>query len=824
MKIQARSLLSLEWDRLVKELSSLAQTETAQARLLDLLPLQGDELSTANVQALLDESDEAKALISARAEPSLHGLTTPATTLEHLAIGSTLGGGDLMQIERLLRISRLTRSSLNLLDKDSFPALSPYGQILISNANLERELTLALDPDGTVKDSASALLSRLRQDVRNLSDRVKEELRSLIHHLSGTKALQDELYTMRNGRFVLPVDSSQRYQVQGVVHDASQSGLTVYVEPISVMELSNQIRIKESEIETEIERILKELSDNLQPHADSLKASLAKLFDLDEILSRGRLAHLMEGEKPELTDYPVIDLKNARHPLLLLQKLREGAGKEDVIANDVQLGPAKKGVCLVITGPNTGGKTVLIKLIGLTALMLRAGLLPPVARGSRMGIFSPISADIGDDQSIVESLSTFSSHIKNIVEITNSAGPASLVLLDEIGAGTDPKEGAALSQAILENLSEAGAFVVATTHLGELKTLAYMKEGFINASFEFDQGKLNPTYRLQLGVPGSSRATQVASRLGLGQSMLERARELMQGSKSGIDEVVEKLTLRLEEVERQENALKEKESRLEQEKDKLKVSKEELARLKVSIIAEEKERLQEEYKTAAELIRETVAGLQKEPSLKKAETARRELEALKKDLKWDKPLVKAQNKVSDLAVGQRVKHLILGRPGQVLEVFMNDKGVIEGALVQVGTLKVKAKPQELEVIAGQNQQTNQQQNQAQRQKQRQQQAHKYERPVETQAAERMSVFVRSQANTLDLRGKRVDEAMGLIDTFVDGCVLSRISPFMIIHGHGTGAIKAVVRDYLRGVNYSIEYRAGEHYEGGDGVTVIELTD
>ncbi len=803
MDIQERSLRSLEWDRLIQELSLLAETDAARLRLLSMVQAK-ESVPLAVAQVLLSETTEAKAIINGRGEPALGGLNTSFESLESLSVGARLSAQELINLEKLLRISRLTRASFNLLEQESFPCLKPFAEVLFARPVLERDITLAFEPDGTVKDSASYLLQRLRQDVRGLEERVKEELRSLIHRLAGSRALTDELYTMRHGRYVLPVNASMRYQVEGIVHDASGSGLTVYVEPLSVMELSNQVRLKQSEIEAEIERILAVLCDSLRPFADNLKESLASLIELDCIFARGRLAVKMQGENVELTSEPILELKQARHPLLILQ-----GGDRKVVANDLSLGGDRRA--LIITGPNTGGKTVLIKLVGLSALMVRVGLLPPVGRGSRLGLFDQVLSDIGDDQSIEESLSTFSSHMKNMVEILGAAhsGKRVLVLLDEIGAGTDPREGAALSQAILEELQAASATIIASTHLGSLKTLAFRDDSFVNGSFEFDQENLKPTYRLKLGVPGQSKATEVAGRLGLSEQVMVRAQELLQGERDGLDLVVEELSLKLSSVKQQEMELKDLRVSMEQKLAALSVREKELDKSRRAVEAEERARLLADFEAARELVRQTVAQLQRQPDLKKAEQARRDLEGIKKALKWQEraPLPEAS---SQIGLGARVRHLVLNRTGVVLELLG------ESCLLQLGNMKVKARLGEIELLdkAHAGEQTGGVQSRSRKPK-----------PVFLEAEPAgVSVFVRTMVNTLDLRGKRVDEALGLLDSFVDGCVLGRISPFMIIHGHGTGAVKAAVRDFLKAARYAIKFRPGEQYEGGDGVTVVEITD
>ena len=804
MNIQERSLRSLEWDRLIQELSLLAETDAGRLRLLALAPEQ-ESVPLAVARVLLSETTEAKAIISGRGEPALGGLITSFESLDSLAVGARLSAPELINLEKLLRISRLTRSSFNLLAPESFPCLKPIAELLFARPVLEKDITLALEPDGTVKDSASHLLQRLRQDVRGLEERVKEELRSLIHRLAGSRALTDELYTMRHGRYVLPVNASMRYQVEGIVHDASGSGLTVYVEPLSVMELSNQIRLKQSEIEAEIERILAALSDSLRPFANNLRESLNSLIELDCIFARGRLAVKMQGESVELTTEPVLELKQARHPLLVLQ-----GGDRQVVANDVSLGGDRRA--LIITGPNTGGKTVLIKLVGLSALMVGFGLLPPLGRGSRLGLFDQVLSDIGDDQSIQESLSTFSSHMKNMVEILAAAhsGKRILVLLDEIGAGTDPREGAALSQAILEELQTASATVIASTHLGSLKTLAFRDNSFINGSFEFDEENLKPTYRLKLGVPGQSKATEVAGRLGLTAPVMARAQELLRSEKDGLDKVVEELSLKLSSVKQQELDLQDLRAELEQRLAGLSAREKELDKSRRAVQEEERARLLADFEAARELVRQTVAQLQRQPDLKKAEQARRDLEGIKKALKWQEreslPETAAQ-----IAAGTRVRHLVLNRTGVVLEL------VGETCLLQLGNMKVKARLGEIELL-DKTVSAGRQANAGQARGQKHKPAFQAAEPAG------VSVFVRTMANTLDLRGKRVDEALGFLDSFVDGCVLGRISPFMIIHGHGTGAVKSAVRDFLKAARYAIKFRPGEQYEGGDGVTVVEITD
>lgn len=804
--IEKRSLKSLEWDKLVNELSLLAQTMEGRARLAALRPELGSQhLDIARLR--LSESQEASYLVAAKGEPDLSSLEVDWASLEKLAIGATLGTHELLSMRRLLSVSRKTRNSLLLLEKPSFPLLYLKGELLISRPNVEKEIELAIEDDGSVKDTASSLLARLRQDARKLEDRVKEELRNIIHKLAGSKVLTDELYTVRHGRFVLPVNSSMRYQIEGVVHDASSSGLTVYVEPLSVMELSNLIRLKGTEIEAEIERILASLSRQLLPYAAELKASYEVLIDLDCIFARGRLAHLTGANMPELTAERSLMLKDARHPLLMLR-----SQAQSVIGNDVILEDGKRA--LLITGPNTGGKTVFIKTVGLCALMVRAGLLPPVGRGSRLGLFDLVAADIGDEQSLEQSLSTFSSHMKNIIEIVEAADAGLLVLLDEVGAGTDPKEGAALSQAILEELETRRATFVATTHLGALKALAFGNSTFLNGSFEFDEENLRPTYRLRLGVPGQSKAIAVASRLGLSESLVARAKSLM-GVDTGVDLLIKDLTEKMASLSAQEEENLRQSQELAAQTERMQRQEAELKGYKEKLMGEERSKLLSEFEAAKKLVSETVKELQRSPSLKKAEKARQDLEIIKSELKWketDKKRLIVQA-TPEFKPGAAVRHLALNQIGSVLSVDG------EQLLIQLGSLKVKARPAEIEAVAGSK--LKEQRRSLRGRNSPGQNSAKFSGQFKD-VSEPISVFVRTSVNTLDLRGKRVDEALQLSESFVDSCVLARISPFMIIHGHGTGAVKQAVRSLLSEGRYKIKFRPGELYEGGDGVTVIEI--
>jgi len=822
--IEQRSLRSLEWERLTAYLAEQAETLEGKQRCLAIVPpaiALDDDGSLVAAQNLLDQTEEASALIAARSAFSLTKLADVREPLALLKAGAVVATLELVRVKSLLVVARSVRSSLSLLNQSQFPHLHSYVEKLVVLPRQIEAIDFAVDDFGNVKDSASSLLRSLRRERLKLDASIKDELSRIIQSQAGAKALQEPIFTVRDGRFVLPVMANMRYMLDGIVHDASQTGLTVYVEPISVVEISNQVRIKDAAIESEIQRIIEELCLVLTPHAESMQSSYKALIDLDCIMARARLALLYGGTKPELSLAPVMELRQARHPLLILQNLpgteKHNADKK-VIANTILLSGAER--TLVITGPNTGGKTVLLKTIGLYALMLRCGLLLPTAVGSKTALFPYVCADIGDEQSLEQSLSTFSAHMKNVVEIVDTAKRGMLVLLDEIGAGTDPKEGAALARAVLEHLVAHEVVTVATTHLGELKTLAYTNEAFVNASFEFDENSLSPTYKLRLGIPGSSKANTIAQRLGLNANVVARARELTEASDQELTQIIENLNMRLSFVDEREQALNQVQAKLDRQAGDLSEREGRIAvdrdKLKGRLASE----LDEELKVAREIIKEMIAGLQRTPSINAAQKSAAELEALKNTVSFLKERQHVIVKGPDpnvLVEGMTVRLKSLNNSGIVQEIFYADKQQtkIDKVMVQVGPLKVKVAPEDLEirgmakVKAKVKHQSNSNQNSAR--------TNKSAQPVYDDI-----VFVRTQSNTIDLRGRRVDEALTQVEAFVDACAVNQVSPLMIIHGHGTGAVKSVVRDFLSHSQYANRYRSGENYEGGDGVTIVEL--
>ncbi|PZN08046.1 MAG: endonuclease MutS2 [Bacillota bacterium] len=518
-----RSLDRLEYGKILERLAAQASFSLGAERCRALEPLTDPDA----VRQRQAETEEAARLLEREGEVPLGGLADIRRSLQRAAKGGTLAPDELLAVAATARGARRLRAFL-LNRENACPRLAARAARLVPQPELEEAVAAAIGDDGRVRDEASPRLASLRRRLADLEAAIRQRLEAMVRSPQWAAALQEPLVTQRRGRFVLPVKAEARAQVPGVVHDQSASGATLFIEPMAVVELGNRLREAEAEEQEEVERILAELTRRVAAVGDELAATLEELAELDAIFARGRLALVMRAERPETLDRPRVDLKRARHPLL-------GPGAVPI---DVWLGEGTGFDALVITGPNTGGKTVTLKTVGLLALMHQAGLHIPAAPGSALGVFPQIFCDVGDEQSIEQSLSTFSSHMSAIVGFARAARPGALVLLDEIGAGTDPDEGAALAIALLEHFRDRGCLVVATTHYSALKAYAYQQPGVENASVEFDPETLRPTYRLWIGLPGKSMALAIARRLGLPEPILERARQVMGAGAHRVEELI----------------------------------------------------------------------------------------------------------------------------------------------------------------------------------------------------------------------------------------------------------------------------------------------
>ena len=521
--MEKKALHILEFDKILNKMAEYTGNDAVKQRILDLMPAS----SLGEATAMQQQTSEAVKLILRYGEPQNMTVPHVVPSLRRCAMGAVLSPKELLDIARVLNIARGVKRYLGSADAEEFPVLSGMEQSLTAVKPLEEQLYMCILSEEEIADGASGELSSIRRKMRNMQGKIKDMLDAMIRSSRYQKYLQDPIVTMRGDRYVIPVRAEYRAEVPGVVHDTSSSGATLFVEPMSVVNANNEIRDLRAKEQAEIERILAALSAEVSEYQGEIEADYAALCELDFIFCKGKLSADMGASEPVLNDKGYVYLKKARHPLI---------ARRSVVANDIYLGGDFD--TLVITGPNTGGKTVTLKTLGLFCLMAAAGLHIPANDNSSVAVFDSIWADIGDEQSIEQSLSTFSSHMKNIVNIVNKAGKNSLVLFDELGAGTDPVEGAALAVSVLEFLRLAGANTAATTHYSELKLYALSTPGVCNASCEFDVGTLQPTYKLLIGVPGKSNAFAISQRLGLDERIIERARSLMSEDNGRFEDLI----------------------------------------------------------------------------------------------------------------------------------------------------------------------------------------------------------------------------------------------------------------------------------------------
>jgi len=655
---------------------------------------------------------------------------------------------------------------------------------------LEQSIRHCIDDNHNILDRASDDLMRIRREIRAGEHRVRERLESIIRSSSYQKMLQDNLITMRGDRYVIPVKLEYRAAFGGIVHDQSSSGATLFIEPEQVIELNNKLREQQIQEEREIERILQKLSGLVAEEAERLENDANLLGQIDFLFAKAKLARRMKATIPEINDQGYLRLKRARHPLLPI----EGA-----VPLTIELGGTYS--VIVITGPNTGGKTVTLKTIGLFSLMAMTGLFVPAEDGSELCIFDAVFADIGDEQSIEQNLSTFSSHMTNIIDIMKKMTPQSLVLLDEVGAGTDPAEGSALAIAILEHIRATGCRLVATTHYSELKAYAYDCAGVVNASMEFDVDSLKPTYRLLLGIPGRSNAFAIAQRLGLPKHVIEQARVQVTEDDQKIESMIAKMeeqrTIAQSEREEAEHLRRESEQlrrELMEEKQKF---QEQRQKMISQAEREASDTIRKAKKTADEIISELRRhALEESASIKehKFTDAKRRLDAVAPQTTHFSisPIERLQP--HQATPGEEVRVISLQQKGSILEVQGDD------VLVQLGLMKIKIKMDDLELVKN----------------------YPSTKP-KSQQNSGPSVKRTRDENVrleLDLRGLTIEEAMIDVDQFLDEAVMNHLGQVMIIHGKGTGALRSGIHDFLRRHKLIKEFRLGSYHEGGSGVTVV----
>ncbi len=791
--ISEKTMKSLEFDKILQKLADLTCCEDAREAALKL-KLSSDLFE---VREAVEQTADFYTLVVSYGTPSFYHLKNPSGMIKRAQAGGALMPGELLKIDELLRQIRLL-DEWSGQNRTMPEGVLPLFQELAPNKYLEQRITSAILSEEEISDNASPELAAIRRKKKSAQLRVREQLEKIVRSQQYQKYLQDQIVTMRDGRFVVPVKAEHRNEIGGLVHDTSSSGSTLFIEPVAVVEANNQIRLLEGQEQDEIQRILLELSGECASFGESILASYQLAIQLNLCFCKANLAAAMNANRPKLNDNGRIRLNRARHPLIEKQK---------VVPVDVELGGGF--TTLVITGPNTGGKTVTLKTIGLLTLMTMAGLLIPVGDNSEISLFDEVLVDIGDEQSIEQSLSTFSAHMTNIVSILDQAGPGSLVLLDELGSGTDPVEGAALAASILEELRRRGCRVAATTHYAELKMYALETPQVENACCEFDIATLRPTYKLLIGVPGRSNAFAISTRLGLSEEIIRHAKERIAADSKRFEDVIDKLESSRQRLDQERQALESKNREIAQ-------YKEDIKKLKNSL-SYNKEKEAELAKRQAQRLISDVSG--------QAQSLMSELEELKKQkdkaefsqlvgtakaqLKGKlQKLEDAANPVSSLKndgyrlprklkIGDRVEIIDLGSKGQVIGEA-DKKGRYQ---IQSGYMKVWIEEGNLRLLENEAAQKPQVGKATRTVKQR------TERQVKTE---------------IDLRGYTVEEALMDLDQFIDNAVMTNVNVISIIHGKGTGTLRAAVQMHLKKHKNIKSFRLGVYGEGESGVTIAEL--
>lgn len=741
---------------------------------------------------MLKQTDDAVVLSGKYGTPSFGGAKNCANALRRAEAGGCLSTGELLQIAETLRIIRSVKEWHSKFASTE-TTLDGYFSGLVSNKFLEEKITNAIISEDEISDKASSTLADIRRKIRTASSKAREVLDKIIHSTQYLKYLQDAIVTQRDGRYVVPVRSECRGNVPGLVHDTSASGATVFIEPMGVVQANNDIKLLRSKEDDEIERILFELSANAGDFADAIIASYKNLAILNFVFAKANLAYNMRASMPIMNDRGIVDLKQARHPII---------DKDKVVPVDIVLG--KNFDTLVITGPNTGGKTVTLKTLGLLTLMAMCGLLVPCADNSELSVFRRVLVDIGDEQSIEQSLSTFSAHMTNIIQIIKLANSGSLVLIDELGAGTDPVEGAALAISILEKLRDKHAKIASTTHYAELKEFALRTEGVENACCEFDVTTLRPTYRLLIGVPGKSNAFAITKRLGMDDEIVERAKELVSSESRQFEDVVGTLEKRRQSLEKQIENANRLTAKANTEKQK---AENEIRRAKENAEREIERAKQEAQRIISRTRAQADALVEELDKARKAKDISAEARAkLKKNLNTMEnnadPVMKKQSDGEKyklprpLKVGDSVLIFDIDKNATVLAPPTKD-GMV---LVQAGIIKTRVKIDNLRLIKEKKQQ-----------------------PPQYSAKRNVHSTLDVRPTTeVDVRGETAFDAIMIVDKAIDNAVLMNINQLTIIHGKGTGVLRREIQSFLRTHKAVKSFRLGVFGEGESGVTIVEL--
>ena len=789
-ELYEKSIHKLELDQVLQQLANCASSELGKQACLNIKPVSDID----DVRHLLEQTKEAFNMSDRQGSPGFRDLKDISDALDRANIGGSLHPGELLSVAGVLRCTRTVKaycdedSAKSVLD-DLFIQLSP-------NKFLEEKIYNTIISEDEIADNASAELSDIRRHMRIQSNRIKDTLQKTISSPAFSKYLREPIITIRQGRYVVPVKSECKNEIPGLVHDVSATGSTVFIEPMSAVNANNALRELELKEKKEIERILSELSALTAAHAEDIRNSVSALTQLDVIFAKSKLAYRMNAGAPSMNEDGIVELRNARHPLI---------DKQKVVPISLRLGSDFD--TMIITGPNTGGKTVTLKTIGLLTLMAECGLFVPASDGTMLSTFEAILADIGDEQSIAQSLSTFSSHMRTIVDVISQCGSRTLVLFDELGAGTDPAEGAALAIALIEYCRSKGSRVAATTHYAELKLYAMRTDNVINASCEFDVESLQPTYKLLIGIPGKSNAFAISRRLGLSEDILKKASDLVGQNDKDFEEVLSQLENQRQQMEQ----ARAEADRLRTETERIKQKSEEYTRQLERERELELEKARAEALAIIEEARRTAIDATDEiRSIKKQLYEQADINGInQRQAEIRRSLNEAEEKFSagapekarpapsrEIMVGDTVELIKLGTKANVISI--NKDGTYQ---LQAGILKLSAKADEVYLIENAN-------------------AHIAAKPKNRQPVKEFNTY--KVAAEIDLRGMDSIEAICVLDRYLDEAMRSRLPSVRIIHGKGTGALRSAVQQSLRMNKFVKKYRLGVYGEGEDGVTIAEF--
>jgi DNA mismatch repair protein MutS2 len=785
------ALRVLEYDRIREQLDTFVSSGLGRELVQAMEPLTDVD----SVSRMLVETSEARRILSLGEFP-LRGLKDVRPSIKRARIGGTLTPQELLDVGDVLGCARLARKFF-VNHEEGYPHLYEYGAALTAMPGVEDAISGAISQDAQVSDNASPKLRHLRVDIRTQMARVRERIDSFLRSSAGQKYLQENIVTMRSDRYVVPVKQEYRNQVQGIIHDQSASGATLFIELMAVVEANNELTCLRLEESQEVERILAELSALIQAQAENIDRNMRVLGSLDFVLARAAYSDKLRAVEPEVNPFGITTLRQARHPLIAPDK---------VVPINVTLG--EEFSVLLITGPNTGGKTATLKTIGLLTLMAQSGLHIPAGSGSSIGVYSEVLADIGDEQSLTQSLSTFSAHMRNVIAIVGESDKNTLALLDELGAGTDPAEGAALAMAVIDTLRARGTRVAATTHYSELKSYAYTQPGVQNASMTFDLETLSPTYHLEVGLPGKSMALAIASRLGMDDSVIASARSHISLEQARVEDLIKGLQDERAALEQEKTAAREERMRAEKQRQEYQSERERIEREKSRILDATRKEASALLKTIRTEMDAQIASLKSAfdqtadqrsagRAIEQARSAWRALDDLVPQAAPEPKRVIAPEPVDDdrpLSSGDTVYVPVLNQEGTLL----TEPGSGEQVQVQVGSMRLSVPVSGLRRV--------------------------HPKPKAEPQTQGFTIVTanRSVSMELDLRGYTIDDAIPTIDKYLDDAVMGGLSTVHIIHGKGTGALRNGVREYLRSHSHVAEFRLGGAGEGGSGVTVVKL--